>query len=156
LKQLIDNIISEYGTEDLGLLEQKLREMRILDNIDFPEPVVHLFKEVSSVKSKPKLLVKSLEPLEGIVDGEIGSEETESDEVELEEEELDPILPEFLKPDPNLPKLVRMANLCVVGGHAVNGVAEIHSEIVKEDVFNSFYKVNSVRSVASFFTEIYF
>ncbi|XP_022642603.1 alpha-1,4 glucan phosphorylase L isozyme, chloroplastic/amyloplastic-like [Vigna radiata var. radiata] len=33
-----------------------------------------------------------------------------------------------------------MANLCVVGGHAVNGVAEIHSEIVKDEVFNAFYK----------------
>ncbi|CAN1271506.1 Alpha-glucan phosphorylase 1, partial [Linum perenne] len=38
-------------------------------------------------------------------------------------------------------KMVRMANLCVVGGHAVNGVAEIHSEIVKDEVFNSFYKL---------------
>jgi starch phosphorylase len=35
-----------------------------------------------------------------------------------------------------------MANLSVVGGHVVNGVAEIHSEIVKDDVFNAFYKVN--------------
>ena len=34
-----------------------------------------------------------------------------------------------------------MANLSVVGGHSVNGVAEIHSEIVKQDVFNSFYEV---------------
>ena len=34
-----------------------------------------------------------------------------------------------------------MVNLCVVAGYAVNGVAEIHSEIVKYEVFNEFYKV---------------
>ncbi|KAF2313638.1 hypothetical protein GH714_012537 [Hevea brasiliensis] len=45
------------------------------------------------------------------------------------------------EPPPKPPKLVRMANLCVVGGHAVNGVAEIHSEIVKDEVFNAFYEL---------------
>ncbi|CAM8984014.1 unnamed protein product [Rhodiola kirilowii] len=44
-------------------------------------------------------------------------------------------------PDPNQPKLVRMANLSVVSGHAVNGVAAIHTEIVKDEVFNDFYKL---------------
>ncbi|CAN1313975.1 Alpha-glucan phosphorylase 1 [Linum perenne] len=42
---------------------------------------------------------------------------------------------------PSQPKLVRMANLCIAGGFAVNGVAEIHSEIVKSEVFNDFYKL---------------
>ena len=45
------------------------------------------------------------------------------------------------EPPPIPPKMVRMANLCVVGGHAVNGVAAIHSEIVKDEVFNAFFKV---------------
>lgn len=32
-------------------------------------------------------------------------------------------------------RLVNMAFLATVGGHAVNGVAAIHSEIIKEDIF---------------------
>eukprot|EP00899_Mesostigma_viride_P012534 jgi/Mesvir1/21281/Mv21676-RA.2 len=37
--------------------------------------------------------------------------------------------------------VVRMANMCVIAGFAVNGVAAIHSEIVKNEVFNEFYKL---------------
>uniref|UniRef100_A0A8C8JB62 Alpha-1,4 glucan phosphorylase n=1 Tax=Oncorhynchus tshawytscha TaxID=74940 RepID=A0A8C8JB62_ONCTS len=35
-------------------------------------------------------------------------------------------------------KRVNMAHLCIVGSHAVNGVAEIHSNIIKNDVFREF------------------
>uniref|UniRef100_A0A672JA15 Alpha-1,4 glucan phosphorylase n=1 Tax=Salarias fasciatus TaxID=181472 RepID=A0A672JA15_SALFA len=35
-------------------------------------------------------------------------------------------------------KRVNMAHLCIVGSHAVNGVAEIHSNIIKSDVFRDF------------------
>ncbi len=34
---------------------------------------------------------------------------------------------------------VRMANLAVVGSHHVNGVAALHSQILKDDVFHDFY-----------------
>ena len=36
---------------------------------------------------------------------------------------------------------VRMANLSVIGSHSVNGVAKIHSEIIKHDVFKNFYSI---------------
>lgn len=34
---------------------------------------------------------------------------------------------------------VKMANLCVVSCHSVNGVSMLHSEIIKDDVFHDFY-----------------
>src|SRR5262249_4215978 len=36
-------------------------------------------------------------------------------------------------------KRVRMAHLAIVGGHAVNGVAALHTEILKASVFPDFY-----------------
>lgn len=38
-------------------------------------------------------------------------------------------------------EFVRMANLSVIASHTVNGVSKLHSEILKDDLFNSFYKV---------------
>jgi starch phosphorylase len=35
---------------------------------------------------------------------------------------------------------VRMANLCIVGGHSINGVAKIHSDILKNNFFKDFYE----------------
>ena len=34
---------------------------------------------------------------------------------------------------------IRMANLCIVASHHVNGVSKLHSQILKDDVFHSFY-----------------
>ena len=34
---------------------------------------------------------------------------------------------------------VRMANLCVMGSHSVNGVSKLHSDIIKESIFRDFY-----------------
>jgi starch phosphorylase len=35
---------------------------------------------------------------------------------------------------------VNMANLCIIGSHTVNGVAKLHSEILKRTVFKNFYE----------------
>lgn len=37
------------------------------------------------------------------------------------------------------PKKVRMANLAVIGSHMVNGVAAIHTELMKQNLFKDFY-----------------
>ena len=39
------------------------------------------------------------------------------------------------------PKSVRMAYLAIVGSHKVNGVAELHSELIKTTIFKDFVKV---------------
>ncbi|KAF5899775.1 glycogen phosphorylase, muscle form, partial [Clarias magur] len=39
-------------------------------------------------------------------------------------------------------KKINMAHLCIVGSHAVNGVARIHSEIIKNTVFKDFYDLD--------------
>uniref|UniRef100_A0A0A9Y0L7 Alpha-1,4 glucan phosphorylase n=3 Tax=Lygus hesperus TaxID=30085 RepID=A0A0A9Y0L7_LYGHE len=38
-------------------------------------------------------------------------------------------------------KKVNMAHLSIVGSHAVNGVAALHSEIIKNDLFKDFYEM---------------
>ena len=37
--------------------------------------------------------------------------------------------------------VVKMANLCVASCHSVNGVSRLHSEILKNNLFNDYYKV---------------
>lgn len=37
---------------------------------------------------------------------------------------------------------LRMANLCVVASHSVNGVSSLHSDIIKNDIFNGFYRMS--------------
>ncbi|PON79649.1 Glycogen/starch/alpha-glucan phosphorylase [Parasponia andersonii] len=134
-EELIHEIIAEYGSEDLDLLQKKLKEMRILDNIELPDSIIELLN-ISEENS-------AVDPIE---EAEILEEDIKATDDEYQSEELDENDEKIttkvtFEPDPNLPKLVRMANLCVAGGKVVNGVAEIHSEIVKNEVFNEFYKL---------------
>lgn len=36
---------------------------------------------------------------------------------------------------------IHMANLAIIGGHSVNGVAKLHTELLKEDTLHDFYKL---------------
>jgi starch phosphorylase len=38
-------------------------------------------------------------------------------------------------------KRINMGYLCVVGSHAVNGVAQIHSDLLKTTLFKDFYEM---------------
>jgi len=43
------------------------------------------------------------------------------------------------------PKTVRMAYLAVIGAHSVNGVSELHSNLLKTDLFKDFYQMHPER-----------
>ncbi|CAN7045065.1 unnamed protein product [Brassica rapa subsp. trilocularis] len=129
-EELVSTIVSEYGTQNPDLLKEKLKAMRILENVELPSAFADV---IVKPESKPAIAEKT-------VDQTKDSKEDAQTVVkkEVEEEETAGVIAEVI-PEP--PKMVRMANLAVVGGHAVNGVAEIHSEIVKTDVFNDFVKL---------------
>jgi starch phosphorylase len=38
------------------------------------------------------------------------------------------------------PKRVRMANLSIIGSHSINGVSELHTRLLKSDLFKDFYE----------------
>jgi starch phosphorylase len=42
------------------------------------------------------------------------------------------------------PKMIRMAFLAIVGSHKVNGVAELHSDLIKTTIFKDFVKIFGV------------
>ncbi|XP_023732365.1 alpha-1,4 glucan phosphorylase L-1 isozyme, chloroplastic/amyloplastic [Lactuca sativa] len=119
-EELVNRIVAEFGKSDPELLERKLNAMRILENVELPSSIADLFIKPKDVSA---------------LDTSEVSDDEEDDIVGEKEKLMD------LEEAPIPPKLVRMANLCVVGGHVVNGVAAIHSEIVKQDVFNDFYKL---------------
>ena len=51
------------------------------------------------------------------------------------------------------PQYVRMANLACIGSHKVNGVAELHSELVKTTILKDFV---DFYGVSKFVSHIYY
>ncbi|KAE9612625.1 putative glycogen phosphorylase [Lupinus albus] len=138
-EELIRTIIAEYGTKDSDLLEKKLKEMRILDNVELPSEFADVLIKSKEAVDIPSEELQTSEEVENNNDGD--EEEAAAKNDEIDESFVQGKKEELPEPVPEPPKLVRMANLCVVSGHAVNGVAEIHSEIVRDEVFNAFYKL---------------
>ncbi|CAM6060521.1 unnamed protein product [Sphagnum tenellum] len=102
-------------------LEAKIKSMRILENVEVPAAIQSLLP-VKPVKAD---IISKPDP------------QPKTDKVETKKVEK-------VKEEPLPPKpagAVRMANLSVIGGHKVNGVAAIHTEIVKDEVFSDFYKL---------------
>ncbi|KAJ7533625.1 hypothetical protein O6H91_13G057500 [Diphasiastrum complanatum] len=120
-EKFIQGLLLVNESSDKIELRKKIESMRVLENVELPDSVKDVFtvkvKEVKAI-TKPKPASK-LDSVEG---DDLGKIEKGKDAI---------------KP----PAVVRMANLCVIAGHKVNGVAAIHSEIVKEEVFNDFYKI---------------
>ncbi|XP_057421638.1 alpha-1,4 glucan phosphorylase L-2 isozyme, chloroplastic/amyloplastic-like isoform X2 [Lotus japonicus] len=145
-EEFIHEIISEHGAHDLDLLHEKLRNMRILENIELPNSVIELLnntKVVPAIDPVGEIDVDDddIMAIEGKKEEDDGGNEVgEEDGGDPVGEDTENKIQKTFKVDPKQPMMVRMANLCVVGGFSVNGVAEIHSEIVKEEVFNAFYK----------------
>nr|CAA59464.1 alpha-glucan phosphorylase [Spinacia oleracea] len=127
-EELVDTIVSEYGTDDPKLLMGKLNELRILENFHLPSSVASIIKDKITCQVDEDKKIEISDEVDGLVVVE------ESEEGDIEKQAVE-------EPVPKPAKLVRMANLCIVGGHAVNGVAEIHSQIVKEQVFRDFFEL---------------
>jgi starch phosphorylase len=47
--------------------------------------------------------------------------------------------------DENQPKRVRMANLAIIGSHSTNGVAALHTELLKQHLFRNFHEMYPTR-----------
>jgi starch phosphorylase len=106
-------------------LEAKIKSMRILENVEVPAAIQSLLP-VKPVKAD---IISKPNPKP---DPQPKTDKVETKKVEKVKEEPLP---------PKPAGAVRMANLSVIGGHKVNGVAAIHTEIVKDEVFNDFYKL---------------
>ncbi|XP_024372040.1 alpha-glucan phosphorylase, H isozyme isoform X1 [Physcomitrium patens] len=106
----------ERGTK----LEEMVARMRVLENVERDEG-----SKKALEKPNPAVVKPSVEPYEDVKAKRDGTKKASIDK----------------KTPVKLEVMVRMANLSVIAGNKVNGVAAIHSEILKNEVFRDFYKI---------------
>lgn len=111
----------ERGTK----LEEMVARMRVLENVERDEG-----SKKALEKRNPAVVKPSVEPYEDVKAKRDGTKKASIGK----------------KTPVKLEVMVRMANLSVIAGNKVNGVAAIHSEILKNEVFRDFYKVFETRS----------
>lgn len=118
-------------------LERKVRSMRILENVELPESFKKTMtdKEKAGPQSPTKATTTEVQLPRGKENMDKDIKAKNKERYEARKAAID----RGRVPKPEV--LVRMANLSVIGAHKVNGVAAIHSEIVKHEVFKDFYQV---------------
>jgi starch phosphorylase len=104
--------------------------MRVLDNVDLPASIQSLLPP-KPVKKTLKAATNGASDGKAVNGNGVGAVNGVEEEVVVAQRPA---------------ATVRMANLCVIAGHKVNGVAAIHSQIVVDEVFNDFYKVRDIFS----------
>jgi starch phosphorylase len=124
--QFIVSLVGSGEHSDKEELELLINRTRIVENADLPSSVASFFTKKVDVSEDDADAKKAAEAEKS------AEKESVKDVVKAKE------------PPAKAPQLVRMANLCVIAGHTVNGVAAIHSDIVKNEVFLDFYKVNTI------------
>lgn len=134
--EIIETIDEQFmsfvaGNVEKSELESKIASMRILENVDLPASIQSLLP--------PKPVREKAKKVKPVTDAAIKENGTKSPVKEAAAEEEEEEEEEVVPPKPA--STVRMANLCVIAGHKVNGVAAIHSQIVIDEVFNDFYQL---------------
>lgn len=109
--EFVASVKAKYADMPAKELARSIEAMSILENYVSPEEKAAKKAAAAAAAKKAATAKKT----------------TKAADEEVEEEEK--------------PAMVRMANLCCISGMAINGVAAIHSEIVKDVVFNDFYKL---------------
>jgi starch phosphorylase len=117
-EQFVASVKAAYPKLPADELEAKINTMRILENYLTPAELVAEEKRIADAK-KAKAAAKAAAAAKKT------APKTDEEEEEDEEETI---------PAP----MVRMANLCCIAGFAINGVAAIHSEIVRTFTFKDF------------------
>ncbi|MCO5609797.1 hypothetical protein L7F22_064029 [Adiantum nelumboides] len=125
-EQFILAIFESQQFADKKTFEETVNKMRILENLELSPHITSLFESSSEESDEVSISESDKDEDEDVTNAE-----------GLEEEVKTIAKPPVAKP----PGMVRMANLCVISAHTVNGVAAIHSDILKNEVFNDFYKI---------------